>query len=101
MRVLDVLKSYADKGIDPPPAVAELLNKQAEDPRGRAAVWPCYAALATLACSASARLLIPNNMRRVMMNPGSSMTYVASLNPIDCVRTRLRDTSRVRCPSIA
>ena len=36
MRVLDLLKSYADKGMEPPPAVAELLNKQADDP-GRAA----------------------------------------------------------------
>lgn len=35
MRVLDLLKSYADKGMEPPPSVAELLNKQAEDP-GRA-----------------------------------------------------------------
>jgi hypothetical protein len=36
MRVLDLLKSYADKGMEPPPAVAELLNKQVDDP-GRAA----------------------------------------------------------------
>jgi hypothetical protein len=36
MRVLDLLKSYADKGMEPPPAVAELLNKQTDDP-GRAA----------------------------------------------------------------
>jgi hypothetical protein len=36
MRVLDLLKSYADKGMEPPPAVAELLSTQADD-RGRAA----------------------------------------------------------------
>ena len=36
MRVLDLLKSYADKGIEPPANVAELLNKQADEP-GRAA----------------------------------------------------------------
>jgi len=31
MRVLDLLKSYADKGIEPPPAVAELLSEQVMD----------------------------------------------------------------------
>jgi hypothetical protein len=36
MRVLDLLKSYADKGIEPPAAVAELLSEQVNDP-GRAA----------------------------------------------------------------
>src|SRR5262245_49625400 len=36
MRVLDLLKSYADKGIEPPAAVAELLGQQADD-SGRAA----------------------------------------------------------------
>ena len=35
MRVLDLLKSYADKGVEPPPAVAELLDERARDP-GRA-----------------------------------------------------------------
>ena len=35
MRVLDLLKSYADKGIEPPAAVAELLSEQVKDP-GRA-----------------------------------------------------------------
>jgi hypothetical protein len=32
MRVLDLLKSYADKGIEPPAAVAELLSEQVKDP---------------------------------------------------------------------
>ena len=32
MRVLDLLKSYADKGIEPPAAVAELLSQQVMDP---------------------------------------------------------------------
>ena len=32
MRVLDLLKSYADKGIEPPAAVAELLSEQVMDP---------------------------------------------------------------------
>ena len=32
MRVLDLLKSYADKGIEPPTAVAELLSQQVMDP---------------------------------------------------------------------
>lgn len=36
MRVLDLLKSYADKGMEPPAAVTELLNEQTDDP-GRAA----------------------------------------------------------------
>ena len=35
MRVLDLLKSYADKGIEPPAGVAELLSEQVTDP-GRA-----------------------------------------------------------------
>src|SRR6187399_752305 len=35
MRVLNLLKSYAEKGIDPPPAVAELLSEQVREP-GRA-----------------------------------------------------------------
>lgn len=35
MRVLDLLKSYADKGIEPPASVAELLSEQVKDP-GRA-----------------------------------------------------------------
>ena len=35
MRVLDLLKSYADKGIDPPAGVAELLSEQVSEP-GRA-----------------------------------------------------------------
>ena len=35
MRVLDLLKSYADKGIEPPGGVAELLSEQVKDP-GRA-----------------------------------------------------------------
>jgi hypothetical protein len=32
MRVLDLLKSYADKGIEPPAAVAELLSAQVVAP---------------------------------------------------------------------
>ena len=32
MRVLDLLKSYADTGIEPPAAVAELLSEQVMDP---------------------------------------------------------------------
>lgn len=32
MRVLDLLKSYADKGIEPPAAVAGLLDEKASDP---------------------------------------------------------------------
>ena len=32
MRVLDLLKSYADKGIEPPAGVAELLTAQVKDP---------------------------------------------------------------------
>jgi hypothetical protein len=32
MRVLDMLKSYADKGIEPPAPVAELLSETAKDP---------------------------------------------------------------------
>jgi len=35
MRVLDLLKSYAEKGIDPPRGVAELLSEPVRDP-GRA-----------------------------------------------------------------
>src|SRR5262245_41870048 len=35
MRVLDLLKSYADKGIEPPAAVADLLSEQVRE-RGRA-----------------------------------------------------------------
>lgn len=35
MRVLDLLKSYADKGIEPPAGVAALLGEQVGDP-GRA-----------------------------------------------------------------
>jgi hypothetical protein len=35
MRVLELLRSYAEKGLEPPPAVAELLNEQVRDP-GRA-----------------------------------------------------------------
>ena len=35
MKVLDLLKSYAEKGIEPPAAVAELLSEQVSDP-GRA-----------------------------------------------------------------
>lgn len=36
VRVLELLKSYADKGIEPPAAVADLLSEHAKDP-GRAA----------------------------------------------------------------
>ena len=32
MRVIDLLKSYADKGIEPPAAVAGLLSEKANDP---------------------------------------------------------------------
>jgi hypothetical protein len=32
MRVLDLLKSYAEKGIEPPARVAELLSEQISDP---------------------------------------------------------------------
>ena len=32
MRVLDLLKSYADRGIDPPADVAKLLSEQVSDP---------------------------------------------------------------------
>jgi apolipoprotein N-acyltransferase len=32
MRVLELLKSYVDKGIEPPPSVAELLSEQVMDP---------------------------------------------------------------------
>jgi hypothetical protein len=32
MRVLDLLKSYAEKGIDPPPGVTELLAEQVREP---------------------------------------------------------------------
>ena len=32
MKVLDLLKSYAEKGIDPPPGVAELLAEQVREP---------------------------------------------------------------------
>src|SRR5687767_1348610 len=35
MRVLDLLKSYAEKGIEPPEAVTHLLSEQVADP-GRA-----------------------------------------------------------------
>ncbi len=35
MKVLDLLKAYAEKGIEPPAAVAELLSDQVRDP-GRA-----------------------------------------------------------------
>jgi hypothetical protein len=35
MKVLDLLKSYAEKGIEPPAAVAELLSEQVKEP-GRA-----------------------------------------------------------------
>jgi hypothetical protein len=35
MKVLDLLKSYAEKGIDPPPGVTALLAEQASEP-GRA-----------------------------------------------------------------
>lgn len=35
MKVLELLKAYAEKGLDPPPAVAELLSDQGKDP-GRA-----------------------------------------------------------------
>jgi hypothetical protein len=35
MRVLDLLKAYAEKGTDPPAGVAQLLNEQISDP-GRA-----------------------------------------------------------------
>ncbi len=34
MRVLDLLKSYADKGIEPPAGVAELLSEQVSEPGG-------------------------------------------------------------------
>ena len=33
MRVLDLLKSYAEKGIEPPASVAELLADQVSEPR--------------------------------------------------------------------
>jgi hypothetical protein len=35
MKVLELLKSYAEKGLDPPPGVAELLAEQVREP-GRA-----------------------------------------------------------------
>ena len=35
MKVLELLKSYAEKGIDPPAAIAELLSEQVSEP-GRA-----------------------------------------------------------------
>jgi hypothetical protein len=32
MKALEILRSYAEKGIEPPPAVAELLTKQVAEP---------------------------------------------------------------------
>ena len=32
MKVLDLLKSYAEKGVEPPPGVAELLGEQMREP---------------------------------------------------------------------